>query len=203
VKNFSNSLQGKKTKILKLRFLAALAMSAALVACGGGEDVVGDALGKDSVENLTASSRDPLIVDKPAAWAQIGNDIGAMGKSLILEGVLASPTVAKSAGGAPASHLADGVVMNVDNPPEGWVDTIRTALKSGQRVVLLASGDGSRLFEATLQLTGIGVKGANAVLVLQDDPSVPGYGLLPFTESEIKELSEFMAFQHRRVDGAS
>jgi hypothetical protein len=176
--------------------------AAALVACGGGETVLEDSADGKVIVSLPEPNDGETVSRKTAAWVALTDDASPVGKSLMQQGAFASLPNRKSANGISNSHLADGVLLNVDNPPEGWKESIKSALKSGQTVVLLASGDGQKLYDATLALTGIGVK-ANAAMVLSD-ANLASYSLLPFHASEVQELAEMMSYQfHRRSGDAS
>lgn len=174
-------------------------VAAALVACGGGETVVGNSADEAVIVSLPEPGDAENVSQKTAAWVALTDDASPMGKSLMMQGAFASAPIGKSSNGMSGSSLADGVVLNVDNPPEGWKESIKSALKSGQTVVLLASGDGQKLHDATLELTGMGVK-ANAAMVLSDS-NLTSYSVLPFDGSEVKDLAEMMSYQFLRRSG--
>lgn len=179
-------------------------VAAALVACGGGDTAVGNSADENDISAVNVMPDPSETVDlsqKTAAWVALTDDASPMGKSLMLQGAFASMPIGKSSNGMSGSSLADGVLLNVDNAPEGWKDSIKAALKSGQKVVLLASGDGQKLHDATLELTGMGIK-ANAVLLLSD-PNLESFSLLPFDGSEVEQLAEIMSYQFRRPQDAS
>ena len=172
--------------------------AAALVACGGNEPSAEQMQSAEGMVAMAAGDEES-ISQRKAAWVSLSGDASPMEKTLMLDGKVAATQNEDSRKRASVSVMTDGVTMNVDNPPQGWQETIKAALKSGQRVVLLTAGDGDRLSDATMRITGIGVKGVSAVLILQDDPKVESYGLLPFGPDEVAGLGQFMSFTFRRA----
>jgi sarcosine oxidase gamma subunit len=208
-------------KLFKKTLLAAAVMASitVLAACGGNEDVIGVKEGSEKVARVDGSlvdgelsGADDAVLSRPeptgeftakvATWHSLTDDASPMSKSLVASGLDLVAPAQLSGDMSKKVRAADGLVVNVDSAPDNWQQAAKSALRSGQTLVLISSGSGNALYDASMQLTGIGIGGANAIMILQGNPEDESFSLLPFKASEAQELADMMGNSYRRQNSA-